>query len=80
MRYLSEDGKVFQAEQECLEHEKKQKVDQARKEMESEISKKRQELEKLTAEYRKKYGRTFDGVTKLDAEDILPLLFGFNKR
>ena len=28
MRYLSDDGKVFQTEQECLEYEKKQKIDQ----------------------------------------------------
>lgn len=41
MRYLNDDGKVFQTEQECLEHEKKQKVDQARKTMETEIAKKR---------------------------------------
>lgn len=55
MRYLSDDGKVFQTEQECLEYEKKQKIDQARKAMAAEIDKRRQELEKLTEEYRKKY-------------------------
>ena len=75
MRYLSEDGKVFQTEQECLEHEKKQKVDQARKEMESEISKKRQELQKLTEDYRKKYGSS-PKTESLDKGDILSVLFG----
>lgn len=75
MRYLSDDGKVFQTEQECLEHEKKQKVDQARKAMETEIAKKRQELEQLTAEYRKKYGSS-PKTESLDKGDILSVLFG----
>ena len=75
MRYLSDDGKVFQTEQECLEHEKKQKVDQARKAMETEIAKKRQELEQLTAEYRKKYGSS-PKTEALDKGDILSVLFG----
>lgn len=75
MRYLSDDGKVFQTEQECLEHEKKQKVDQARKTMETEIDKKRQELEKLTEEYRKKYSDS-PKAESLKKEDILSVLFG----
>ena len=75
MRYLSDDGKVFQTEQECLEYEKKQKVDQARKAMETEIAKKRQELEQLTAEYRKKYGSS-PKTESLDKGDILSVLFG----
>ncbi len=75
MRYLSEDGKVFQTEQECLEHEKKQKVDQARKAMETEISKKRQELSALEEEYRKKYGSS-PKTESLDKGDILSVLFG----
>lgn len=74
MRYLSDDGKVFQTEQECLEHEKKQKVDQARKTMETEIAKKRQELEQMTAEYRKKYG-SGPKTESLNKEDILSVLF-----
>nr|DAH91410.1 MAG TPA: hypothetical protein [Caudoviricetes sp.] len=74
MRYLSDDGKVFQTEQECLEHEKKQKVDQARKTMETEIAKKRQELEQMTAEYRKKYGSS-PKTESLDKGDILSVLF-----
>lgn len=75
MRYLSDDGKVFQTEQECLEYEKKQKIDQARKAMAAEIDKKRQELEKLTEEYRKKYNDS-SKTKSLKKEDILSVLFG----
>lgn len=75
MRYLSDDGKVFQTEQECLEYEKKQKIDQARKAMVAEIDKKRQELEKLTEEYRKKYNDS-PKTESLKKEDILSVLFG----
>lgn len=75
MRYLSDDGKVFQTEQECLEYEKKQKIDQARKAMAAEIDKKRQELEKLTEEYRKKYNDS-PKTESLKKEDILSVLFG----
>lgn len=74
MRYLSDDGKVFQTEQECLEYEKKQKIDQARKAMAAEIDKKRQELEKLTEEYRKKYNDS-SKTKSLKKEDILSVLF-----
>lgn len=75
MRYLSDDGKVFQTEQECLEYEKKQKIDQARKAMAAEIDKRRQELEKLTEEYRKKYNDSTK-TESLKKEDILSVLFG----
>lgn len=75
MRYLSDDGKVFQTEQECLEYEKKQKIDQARKAMAAEIDKRRQELEKLTEEYRKKYNDS-PKTESLKKEDILSALFG----
>lgn len=74
MRYLSDDGKVFQTEQECLEYEKKQKIDQARKAMAAEIDKRRQELEKLTEEYRKKYNDS-PKTESLKKEDILSVLF-----
>lgn len=75
MRYLSDDGKVFQTEQECLEYEKKQKIDQARKAMAAEIDKRRQELEKLTEEYRKKYNDS-PKTESLKKEDTLSILFG----
>lgn len=74
MRYLSDDGKVFQTEQECLEYEKKQKIDQARKAMAAEIDKKCQELEKLTEEYRKKYNDS-PKTESLKKKDILSVLF-----
>lgn len=66
MRYLSDDEKVFQTEQECL--------DQDRKAMAAEIDKKRQELEKLTEEYRKKYNDS-PKTESLKKEDILSVLF-----
>ena len=74
MRYLSDDGKVFQTEQGCLEYEKKQKIDQARKAMAAEIDKKCQELEKLTEEYRKKYNDS-PKTESLKKKDILSVLF-----
>ena len=67
MRYLSDDEKVFQTEQECL--------DQDRKAMVAEIDKKRQELEELTEEYRKKYNDS-PKTESLKKEDILSVLFG----
>lgn len=67
MRYLSDDEKVFQTEQECL--------DQDRKAMAAEIDKKRQELEELTEEYRKKYNDS-PKTESLKKEDILSVLFG----
>ncbi len=72
MRYLSDDGKVFQTEQECL--------DQDRKAMAAEIDKKRQELEKLTEEYHEKYvgSSKREPLSKkpLNKEEILSVLFG----
>lgn len=72
MRYLSDDGKVFQTEQGCL--------DQDRKAMAAEIDKKRQELEKLTEEYREKYvgSSKTKSLNKrpLNKEEILSVLFG----
>ena len=43
--------------------------------METEIAKKRQELEQMTAEYRKKYGSS-PKTESLDKGDILSVLFG----
>lgn len=71
MRYLSDDGKVFQTEKECL--------DQDRKAMAAEIDKKRQELEKLTEEYHEKYvgSSKREPLNKkpLNKEEILSVLF-----
>lgn len=72
MRYLSDDGKVFQTEQECL--------DQDRKAMAAEIDKKHQELEKLTEEYHEKYVGSSNtkplNKKPLNKEEILSVLFG----
>ena len=68
MRYLSDDGKVFQTEQECL--------DQDRKAMAAEIDKKRQELEKLTEEYVGSSKREPLSKKPLNKEEILSVLFG----
>lgn len=72
MRYLNDDEKVFQTEQECL--------DQDRKAMAAEIDKKRQELEKLTEEYHEKYvgSSKMEPLNKkpLNKEEILSVLFG----
>ena len=71
MRYLNDDEKVFQTEQECL--------DQDRKAMAAEIDKKRQELEKLTEEYHEKYvgSSKMEPLNKkpLNKEEILSVLF-----
>lgn len=50
-------------------------TDQTRKVMVAEIDKKRQELEKLTEEYRKKYSSS-SKTESLDKGDILSVLFG----
>lgn len=82
MRYLSDDGKVFQTEQECLEHEtyqkqqlekaEREKKEQERKALEKKISEKYNELAELEKEYSKKY--LHDGF-----DDILSYLFGLKK-
>ncbi len=63
MRYISDDGKVFNTEQECLEHE--QKIEQERVEREKwkaekqskleEIYSKELEIQTLIREFEKKY-------------------------
>ena len=63
MRYISDDGRVFKTEQECLEYEKKIKQEKANKEkLELErqnelntINKKYKELQKLLYDFEKKY-------------------------
>ena len=64
MRFVSDDGKVFNTEQECCEHEQKLKRDRARSEqleMERQnrlniINKKYKELQSLLSEYEEDYG------------------------
>lgn len=64
MRYISDDGKVFNTEQECREYERGIEVEKAKREkLELEkqnrlevINKKYEELQKLISEYSKDYG------------------------
>lgn len=64
MRYISDDGKVFNTEQECSEYEQrveKQRVrekqwEKEHKEMLRIINQKYEELQKLLSEYERDYG------------------------
>ena len=68
MRYISDDNKVFNTEQECCEHEqevkrlqneeriKRENLESERKKMLDEICQKRKELRKLTESYQNKFG------------------------
>lgn len=68
MRYISDDNKVFNTEQECREHEqevervkneeriKRENIESERKKMMDEICQKRKELRKLTENYQNKFG------------------------
>lgn len=63
MRYISDDGKIFNTELECHEYEQKIEVERAKRdklEMERQnrldsINKKYKDLQKLISEYRKDY-------------------------
>lgn len=64
MRYISDDGKIFNTEQECCEHEQrvekqkaeKEKLEKERKDSLDIINKKYEELQRLLSEYEKDYG------------------------
>lgn len=64
MRYKSDDGKVFNTEQECCEHEQqienqRAKREQLKKERQNRlttINEKYEELQKLISEYERDYG------------------------
>lgn len=62
MRYISDDGKVFNTEQECCEYERKirQKMNKEKLEAERQnklniINKKYEELQELISEFEKEY-------------------------
>lgn len=69
MKYMSEDGKVFNSEQECCEHEQKLEVERIRREeLEKErqnrldtINKKYEDLQNLISAYKKDYGVKLEG-------------------
>lgn len=68
MRYISDDGKVFNTEKKCCEHEQrlnkireeeivqKQKLESGRKNLMNQISQKRKELREVTETYYDKFG------------------------
>ncbi len=56
MRYLSDDGKVFNTEQDCCEHEQKEKANKEQREKLQKIKNTYEELEKLVLEYGELYG------------------------
>lgn len=63
MRYISDDGKVFNTEQECCEHEQKmrdskamkERLEEERRRRICEINKKYEELQKLISEFEKDF-------------------------
>ena len=63
MRYISDDNKVFNTEQECCEHEQKmrdgkamkEKLEKERQKRICEINKKYEELQKLISEFEKDF-------------------------
>ena len=69
MRYVSDDGKVFNTEQECYEHEQKIEAERVKRDklkMERQnrldsINKKYEDLQKEISEYRKDYGTRLEG-------------------
>lgn len=89
MRYISEDGKVFNTEEECLEHENETRNEEARKKEELEQKKKVRkaryaelvELEAKIAEYTSKYNalqkeylETYCDVKVADLGDLLDII------
>lgn len=69
MRYISDNGKVFNTEQECCEYEQKieaERVKRDKLEMERQnrldsINKKYEDLQEEISEYRKDYGTRLEG-------------------
>lgn len=63
MRYISDDNKVFNTEQECCEHEQKmrdskamkERLEEERRRRICEINKKYEELQKLISEFEKDF-------------------------
>lgn len=64
MRYISDDGRVFNTEQECCEHEhkieteriKRDKLEMDRQNRLDSINKKYEDLQEEISKYRKDYG------------------------
>ena len=68
MRYISDDGKVFNTESECVDHENTVKAEQAEKaqferekdEMYKYILEEQKKVNKMKEDYFKKYGNEID--------------------
>lgn len=79
---MSDDGKVFNSEQECCEHEQKLEVERIRKEELEEarqnrldvINKKYDELQTLISEYKMDYGDNHSNLAPF--HDVMRMLFG----
>lgn len=69
MRYLSDDGKVFDTDRACYEYEQRikkekeyeEKLERERQSRLDSINKKYEELQKDIVEYKKDYGARLDG-------------------
>ena len=86
MRYISDDGKVFNTEQECCEYEQKIKQERIKKEkLEIErqnrlnsINKKYEDLQKDISDYKEKYDDTGLGYISFE-EFVRKLVLGYWK-
>ena len=82
MRYISDDGKVFNTEQECCEHEQKiekDRISREEKEMERQndldkINRKHKELQDLVFEYKRKYHVMLEGYF-ISFQDLVDMLY-----
>lgn len=82
MRYISDDGKVFNTEQECCEYEQNMRIQRIKREqLEKErqnrlasINKKYEDLQKEISEYRKDYYDT--GIYMSSIKEFTRLILG----
>lgn len=86
MRYISDDGKVFNTEQECCEYEnrikrekeeelkRKEKLEMERKNRLDIINKKYEDLQKLIADYQKDYSVRLEGYI-LPSQELINILY-----
>ena len=82
MRYISDDGKVFNTESECVDHENAVKAEQAEKaqfkrekdEMYKYILDEQKKVNKMKEDYFKKYGNEID-LRLISDFDILRFIY-----
>lgn len=85
MRYISDDGKVFNTEQECCDYEnrikkekeeelkRKEKLEMERQNRLDAINKRYGELQKLITDYRKDYGVRLEYSTPI--QELINMLY-----